>query len=425
MFSRLVFATSLLVCSAVAHPISAESAACTLKPIDSENELRNAINCFNTLGGGIFTFALKRNIKLSTALPDVVRADGFNENRPSVNLIIDGNGFEIDANGKGAALRITDVNTVTLKNVTIRNGSAGALYHSCNEEMSCLTDMDSVTLRDNKGTLGGAFNPYEALRIVNSTLFNNHAESGGAIGISGSWVDVTIENSTLYSNSAVYDGGAISFWPNNEVVMLRISNSTISGNRAGGNGGAIAMREGRSDDMFAIIVNTTIVDNDAANGSSLYLSDELQSWERDGPLVHISNSIIGGSDSMAQSCFFGLSPNYPTRYALVSGGGNLDINSDCLREGIKMPSDKTELPGNALGPLRDNGGSTLTHLPEPSSPARNGGNPALCAAAPVAGRDQRGQPRTPGACDIGAVEVQDTLVLGPTVLRVLLPVVGR
>jgi len=57
-----------------------------------------------------------------------------------------------------------------------------------------------------------------------------------------------------------------------------------------------------------------------------------------------------------------------------------------------------------LGPLADNGGLTLTHLPPAGSPAVNAGG-TFCPTT-----DQRDLPRPVGACDIGAVEVQPTRV---------------
>jgi hypothetical protein len=53
-----------------------------------------------------------------------------------------------------------------------------------------------------------------------------------------------------------------------------------------------------------------------------------------------------------------------------------------------------------LGPLQDNGGSTVTHALLPGSPAIDAGDPTRCR-----GTDQRGVPRPQGAeCDIGAFE---------------------
>ena len=59
-------------------------------------------------------------------------------------------------------------------------------------------------------------------------------------------------------------------------------------------------------------------------------------------------------------------------------------------------------PNPLLGPLGDNGGETLTHMPSAGSPALNAGNAAPCAA--VSQVDQRSYARNVGLCDLGAVE---------------------
>ncbi len=73
-----------------------------------------------------------------------------------------------------------------------------------------------------------------------------------------------------------------------------------------------------------------------------------------------------------------------------------------------------------LGPLQNNGGPTQTMALLPGSAAVDAANDAICAAAPVANRDQRGFFRTWGPhCDIGAYEmVQATDYL-------YLPIAGR
>jgi len=71
-----------------------------------------------------------------------------------------------------------------------------------------------------------------------------------------------------------------------------------------------------------------------------------------------------------------------------------------------------------LGPLALNGGSTLNHLPDATSPLINAGDPAF---APPPATDQRGAARISGGIvDIGSVEVQFTpsLVLSRTTTAV-------
>jgi hypothetical protein len=55
-----------------------------------------------------------------------------------------------------------------------------------------------------------------------------------------------------------------------------------------------------------------------------------------------------------------------------------------------------------LGPLQNNGGPTMTMLPQAGSAAINAGDPNF---SPPPSTDQRGYPRVNGRLDIGAVEV--------------------
>src|SRR3990172_5201050 len=80
---------------------------------------------------------------------------------------------------------------------------------------------------------------------------------------------------------------------------------------------------------------------------------------------------------------------------ITDGGNNLQFPDATCGAGIPMADP-------LLGPLRDNGGPTLTHALLPDSPAIDAANPAFCPAG-----DQRGVTRPQGVgCDIGAFEVQ-------------------
>ena len=93
-------------------------------------------------------------------------------------------------------------------------------------------------------------------------------------------------------------------------------------------------------------------------------------------------------------------------------GGNNDNDNSC---GFNRADD---VPGvnPLLGPLKNNGGPTRTHLPSPGSPLLDKGRQVVCdnqtdAFGSPDATDQRGQPRTLGGdmvagkrCDIGAVE---------------------
>ena len=85
--------------------------------------------------------------------------------------------------------------------------------------------------------------------------------------------------------------------------------------------------------------------------------------------------------------------------------------ADC---GLNQATDRVALP--MLAGLAVYGGSTLSMMPLPGSPALNNGDNGACAAAPVSNLDQRGNARPLGAkCDIGAIEGELTTPVQPVV----------
>lgn len=94
---------------------------------------------------------------------------------------------------------------------------------------------------------------------------------------------------------------------------------------------------------------------------------------------------------------------------ITSLGHNLNGDSSC---GLNASGDLSN-SDPLLGPLADNGGSTLTHLPQPGSPVADAANDTAAACATA---DQRGQARIDimgvgsSICDIGAVEGLFTII---------------
>lgn len=83
---------------------------------------------------------------------------------------------------------------------------------------------------------------------------------------------------------------------------------------------------------------------------------------------------------------------------ITSQGSNISDDASCKLAAAGDLPDTEPL----LGPLQDNGGLTLTHLPQP-------GSPAIDAAACLTSADQRAISRPQGsACDIGSVELRFT-----------------
>jgi hypothetical protein len=241
---------------------------------------------------------------------------------------------------------------------------------------STLSGNSAGQASDGGGILSGTFFKAPAdVTLINSTISGNSAPGGGG-GIVGGYWNVTIVNSTISGNSAGENGGGIA------ASFLTIMNSTISGNSAGNSGGGI-------DAGGMVITNSTITGNSAGSGGGIY--------HYVGNL-EISNTILNAGAS-GENIFNNGGTVTSHGYNLSSddGGGYLNgpgdqVNTDPL-----------------LGPLQDNGGPTLTHMPLPGSPAIDTGDPNF---TPPPFRDQRGpcfyrvfgRPRR--RIDVGSVEVQ-------------------
>ncbi|HWQ13244.1 MAG TPA: right-handed parallel beta-helix repeat-containing protein [Roseiflexaceae bacterium] len=216
------------------------------------------------------------------------------------------------------------------------------------------------------------------LTVIDSTISNNTAAtSGGGIFSDGA---ATISGSTISANTANNAGGGI------RSRGLTLTNSTVSGNTAGadlsgGTGGGIAVAAGGT----ATIRSSTIVANTGFTGNNL---------ARQGGTVNIGNSVV----------------------ALGPAGGTGDCSGTITSAGYNLVQDTNGCTFNSstgdiigqdpqLGPLADNGGLTLTHLPAETSPLIDAGNPATGGAGACPATDQRGiaRPQDDG-CDIGAVE---------------------
>ncbi len=225
-----------------------------------------------------------------------------------------------------------------------------------------------------------------ALTLVDSTVSGNVSGAGGGGGVFLGAGSLTIEGTTIAQNQAIGDGIGGGGFIN--AGTLAITNSTISGNVAPFVVGGLFMS------ATGTIRNVTFVDNAATTASAIF---------NDGGNVTVVSSIIAGA--AADHCVG----------TFTSGGNNLDSNGSC---GFAASGDQNDVDPQ-LGPLADNGGPTLTHMPLLGSPVLDRGAAADCPAT-----DQRGEARPIDAdgdgtsvCDIGAVEVHDECPIDPLKLE--------
>jgi hypothetical protein len=189
---------------------------------------------------------------------------------------------------------------------------------------------------------------------------------------------LTVIGSTFSDNMAFRTGGGIY-----NDGTLTVTNSTFSGNWATNAGSGIF------NGGLSTVINSTFLDHGTArDGGDIY---------NRGTLTVINSIIAGRGDYSGDGC---------VNQGGVTGSHNLiDNHNTCgLTNGVDGNIIGDSFFGDPvnplLGPLADNGGSTLTFLPLPGSPVINAGDNAACPAF-----DQRGVKRPQGAiCDIGSVE---------------------
>lgn len=345
--------------------------------------------------------------------------------------------------------------SVELRGLTLRDGnrtSGGAIHNSGTLALHNCNIRESHS--DESG--GGIFNaPGAVLEVTDCEIADNHAEaegggvfsggtaiftrsslmdnsggnedggSGGGISSSGS---LSLFDSVVRSNGAYGSGGGII--SRGTLVMARctvednqtfvdgdgggllVSGGTITGCTFAGNycqysGGGIFHGAGT-----LVLVNTTLAGNDAdyEYGGGLYTraSTVLTSctisgnnaYEEGGGVyvgtpghLSLTNSIIAANQT------FSSGPDLRGTIETQTG-----VNLVSSTNGIVGPFTGIVAPPQ-LGPLSDNGGPTLTMLPQPGSPAID------AAGSTTLTVDQRGLPRIAGpAADIGAVEVQESVV---------------
>ena len=209
--------------------------------------------------------------------------------------------------------------------------------------------------------------------ISDLTIKNGHAGSGGGI-FNGGVGTLTIINSALSGNTADFGGGVYN------PVTVTIINSTFSDNASKIAGGVF-------NTGTLVITNSTITNN-----TSMFLA---------GGVVNLNNFQIGNTilnEGPASANIYNNSSG-----VVMSLGYNL--SSDDAGGILTGPGDQIRTDPK-LGPLRNNGGHTLTHALLPGSPAIDAGDPSF---TPPPSFDQRGSGFdrvVDGRIDKGSFEAQ-------------------
>ena len=172
-------------------------------------------------------------------------------------------------------------------------GRGGGIYSIFG---SVTVDTSEIFGNDALGNGGGLYIDATATsELVTSNVYDNSAVDGGGLYLttqqgSATWHTMTLENSTIISNTASGNGGGVYFDEGN----YKVTNSTISGNTANDHGGGVYGNKTTS----VLFSNVTITHNTAdfadtgdGKGGGFY-----QAMDSD---LEFNNSIIAGNLDIA------------------------------------------------------------------------------------------------------------------------------
>lgn len=343
-------------------------------------------------------------------------SDGADVSIASITLT-DGN-----SPGNGGAVRADDSGNVSFDDVVIENNvsndEGGGIFFDSNRGQLSITD--STISGNTADGMGGGVYVNDTLYLgaqgvyVSNTVItgNTTAEFGGGIMLYQPDGDVTFLDSTISDNDAGDAGGGVMVMDTDGSIatdQMRFERVTISGNTTNDNGGGIALYD---PDTPVAMINTTISGNTAdGDGGGVFMVDLWVDFtiahstiadntattgtgggiHGDADTLEVTHSII--ADNTATSNHDVDSTINSTTWSLIENGGASTLNEDINTITGEDPE---------LGTLGDHGGSTETQVPASTSPAVDGGNPAVSGAPTT---DQRGLARIVGAAiDLGAVE---------------------
>jgi subtilisin-like proprotein convertase family protein len=326
------------------------------------------------IGGGIYNRSTDSQLTLVDSIVSgnqVIGADGggvFNDGTfISSGSIISGN--QVTDSGGGVYNNASG--HITFRKVTFDNNTSispgGGFF---NNGEATLADM---TVRNNRASQagGGLYNETQGkLNLDTSTVISNTTTGslGGGIGNLG--VLTVTRSSLIYNTAAVLQGGGLYNAGTSSLTNVTISNNTATAT-AGGGGGV------HNSGGTLTIQFSTIADNSAP------------SLNRAGGTVSVGNSLV--TQSTGSTC----------NSTITSVDYNIYSDNSC---GLTQAHDliiTNSITNPLLGPLRDNGGSTLTRAIAFGSPAQD----TAVDPCPVT-IDQRGIVRPQfDVCDRGAYEV--------------------
>ena len=388
--------------------------SCTLPGTGNGCTLREAIIDANTTAGAqVITFAPA----LTTDGPATIT---FFTEPPSLSseMTISGPGANLLTIQRSTAegtpnFRIININQpgpMTISGVTITNG------HTENGVPA------------NEGASGGGILNNGSLTLINLVISANTTGNGGDAQLAGrggdgggiaNFGDLIIVGSTIANNSTGSAGTGTLCCSNGgrgagiaNFGILILTNCTISNNNTGNgsnNGGAAGSGGGIFNQGALTVINNTVINNKTGftgtgsgggNGGGIF---------RNAGTINLQHTIVANNSVGSGALGPDLSGEFNSQdYNLIENISGATFTGETTHNIIGLDP--------LLGPLANNGGSTVTHALLAGSPALDAGNPAFIGPPFT---DQRGagfnrivdgpDADATATVDIGACESQVTL----------------
>jgi len=378
-------------------------------------------------GGGVAVFGGRLVINNSTISDNEARTGGgiFHEGSSLEvsNSLITDNRAESDAPIFQSEERLFARRSET-RGFSGFGGNGGGII-SLSSDGASISD-STISGNSADGSFGGAdiVSEFGDVSLTRSTVSGNTSGGfGGGVFLASYDGSVTVRGSTISGNvsegpvggvaAATYAGGSV-----------LIENSTISDNATTGFdiGGLVAVRfdyGGRIGNGSIEVNFSTIVDNTSVGGTAgaNLLSDPYY-IDRLGP---INDPVVNGS-IISGNLASGVASDLDADPGLVALGEeddasndrgmpvNIDVNLSLLGSStpqLTLDSVSQNLLGEdpLLGPLADNGGPTLSHLPGVGSPVIGVVPLGQLGCGSTIDEDQTGESRPDGdSCTLGSVE---------------------
>jgi subtilisin-like proprotein convertase family protein len=317
-------------------------------------------------GGGIYNRGVASNLYLfNSTLSGNQSIAGYGGAIFNDNILIS-NGAVISGNqttDKGGGIYNSASGQIIFTGGTLLNNTAQAQEGGALHNIGT-TQLNGTLITGNKaGAGGGIYNATNGrLTVGTSTVITNTASGSPGGGIDNLGTLTVTQSALIYNAASTSQGGGLS-----NAGTAQLTNVTISDNTAQTGGGVQNSGGALSLQYSTVSQNSSPALNNASGTAT------------------VGNSIL--TQSSGNSC----------NGTISSADYNLDTGTSC---GFSQSHDLSNTDPQ-IGPLRDNGGNSLTRAIAFSSPAVDSANASVCPPT-----DQRGVARPQGdACDRGAYEV--------------------